>query len=543
MTAAGDLLERIREVSDECRARAHYAVGTDPRSPRYDADRQTFRGSLRAELKREAGRRARDVGKRTPGVKHVVRTTNLVTQFRANPARTVATVLIRQPLAYAKSLVFTVVTFLLLLAILWFGVLRPMLPEWAARGLEVGPRHYGELREFDDYLPPSTRLPGAPWHGIVPGSYAGCPGAVVQPVDEQTRPAGGVQAVAWAAGDAVRRVASWEPSTESIRGVLHTTARTAGQAWGTFRGALDGTTPEPTETVTAQPSAASRGTVTVVSAAVTAGTLTDAQVAELALAVGWPREEVLSGRVGARVWAESRGDPTARDYADGTHHGLLQLGTAEQVAHLEPGASAFDPRANLRAARRLWESRGWEPWRASDGASRGHLQTAALAAQQVTLPSADVCAIPASLQTAGEPGPWGGHANGRIPLSELAPLGSTYLRRDAATAFLAMSAAYQAEFGRPITLTDGYRDYAGQVSCRARKGNLCANPGTSNHGWALAVDLGGGVQEFGTPQHEWMQANGPAYGFHHPTWAQRGGSKPEPWHWEFGTPRAGTVSA
>ena len=62
---------------------------------------------------------------------------------------------------------------------------------------------------------------------------------------------------------------------------------------------------------------------------------------------------------------------------------------------------------------------------------------------------------------------------------------------------------------------------------------MCAVPGTSNHGWGLAVDLGGGVNRFGTAQHEWMRANGPGHGFVHPAWAQRGGSNPEAWHWEF----------
>jgi hypothetical protein len=30
-----------------------------------------------------------------------------------------------------------------------------------------------------------------------------------------------------------------------------------------------------------------------------------------------------------------------------------------------------------------------------------------------------------------------------------------------------------------------------------------------------------------------MQDKSLIYGFFHPSWAQQGGSKPEPWHWEF----------
>ena len=60
-------------------------------------------------------------------------------------------------------------------------------------------------------------------------------------------------------------------------------------------------------------------------------------------------------------------------------------------------------------------------------------------------------------------------------------------------------------------------------------------PGTSNHGWGQAVDLSGGIQSFGSAEFTWMQANAGKYGWKPPEWAQAGGSKPEPWHWEYGT--------
>jgi hypothetical protein len=36
-------------------------------------------------------------------------------------------------------------------------------------------------------------------------------------------------------------------------------------------------------------------------------------------------------------------------------------------------------------------------------------------------------------------------------------------------------------------------------------------------------------------QHDdaWLAANGRDYGWVNPPWAQPGGSRPEPWHWEF----------
>ena len=129
-----------------------------------------------------------------------------------------------------------------------------------------------------------------------------------------------------------------------------------------------------------------------------------------------------------------------------------------------------------------------------------------------------------------------GFANGQIPTEVLCPLWGTsgqVLRADAAAAFNALSRTYAETFRAPICVTDSYRDYGSQVAVRAAKPTLAAVPGTSNHGWGVAVDLCDGVQVFGSPQHEWLRLHAMAYGWFHPSWAQAGGSKPEPWHWEF----------
>ncbi|MBT0771974.1 M15 family metallopeptidase [Kineosporia sp. J2-2] len=129
------------------------------------------------------------------------------------------------------------------------------------------------------------------------------------------------------------------------------------------------------------------------------------------------------------------------------------------------------------------------------------------------------------------------YPNGNIPLAALCPLASApghYLRADAAHAFDRLSAAYAEHFGTPICVTDSYRDRATQVRLYATKPGLAARPGTSNHGWGTATDLCGGVQNFGTPEHEWLFANAPVFGWFHPAWAQPDGSRPEAWHWEFG---------
>ncbi len=129
-----------------------------------------------------------------------------------------------------------------------------------------------------------------------------------------------------------------------------------------------------------------------------------------------------------------------------------------------------------------------------------------------------------------------GYPNGQIPLEALCPLwGAEWqvARADAADAFGAMSKAYAAEFGRPICVTDSYRNLPMQVDLHARKPGMTAVPGTSNHGWGTAVDLCDGVERFGTPTFTWLQVNAPRFGWFHPSWAVAGGTRPEPWHWEF----------
>lgn len=135
---------------------------------------------------------------------------------------------------------------------------------------------------------------------------------------------------------------------------------------------------------------------------------------------------------------------------------------------------------------------------------------------------------------------WGGYANGQIPASALCPVPTApqlLLECHAAAAFDQMNTAFKAAIGQDIGITDGYRDYAGQVACQAEKGSLCAVPGTSNHGWAKAVDIGAccGVNSGSGPAFDWLTANAARFGWVHPAWAQADGSKPEPWHWEYGS--------
>jgi hypothetical protein len=84
------------------------------------------------------------------------------------------------------------------------------------------------------------------------------------------------------------------------------------------------------------------------------------------------------------------------------------------------------------------------------------------------------------------------YANGYIPTSALAsiPGSNAGLLKEAALAYTAMDAAtsvslaiYDGDVGRT------YRSLARQVLAKRLYGSNAATPGTSNHGWGLAVDL------------------------------------------------------
>ena len=125
---------------------------------------------------------------------------------------------------------------------------------------------------------------------------------------------------------------------------------------------------------------------------------------------------------------------------------------------------------------------------------------------------------------------WGGYTNGQIPKNAMVDIGGgKMLAPQAATDFQRM-VADAAAVGVDIGVTDAYRDLAGQMSVRARKGDKVqtAKPGTSKHGEATALDIKV------TPQVKaWLDKNAARYGFSNPSWAQKKGKSYEPWHWEY----------
>lgn len=131
------------------------------------------------------------------------------------------------------------------------------------------------------------------------------------------------------------------------------------------------------------------------------------------------------------------------------------------------------------------------------------------------------------LNAQGVPAELVAYGNGKVPSTALATLeGSRHqLWRPAATSFDALRAA-AARDGVTIGITDSYRTYASQVDLAERKGlysqgGLAAAPGTSMHGWGMAVDLGLDGKALA-----WMRSNAGAYGFVEDT-------PRESWHWGY----------
>ena len=131
------------------------------------------------------------------------------------------------------------------------------------------------------------------------------------------------------------------------------------------------------------------------------------------------------------------------------------------------------------------------------------------------------------LNANGVPTSLAGYGNGRIPENSLAPLtGSSERMWTPAAQHLNDLMADAKKAGVSISVTDGYRSYDDQVAVANEKGlytqgGLAAAPGTSEHGWGLAVDLG-----LDANSQAWMRQHAKEYGFVENV-------PREPWHWEF----------
>lgn len=155
---------------------------------------------------------------------------------------------------------------------------------------------------------------------------------------------------------------------------------------------------------------------------------------------------------------------------------------------------------------------------ASGTAASGSAGTPAATAAAATSTARNAEGVPVALA---------GYGNGKIPAEALHEVGGTGHRlwapaADALDALIADAA----RDGVTVGITDSYRSYEAQVDVAARKGlysqgGLAAVPGTSDHGWGMAVDL-----KLDDAAQSWMRANGGRYGFAEDT-------PREPWHWAY----------
>ena len=148
-------------------------------------------------------------------------------------------------------------------------------------------------------------------------------------------------------------------------------------------------------------------------------------------------------------------------------------------------------------------------------------------ADEVARTSPPAASTAARLNGDGVPTELAAYGNGKIPASALQEVGSTGHRlwAPAAQSLTRLISAAAAD-GVRVGISDSYRSYAGQVDVAQRKGlysqgGLAAVPGTSDHGWGMAVDL-----ELDKAAQAWMRAHGAEHGFVEDT-------PREPWHWAY----------
>ena len=151
--------------------------------------------------------------------------------------------------------------------------------------------------------------------------------------------------------------------------------------------------------------------------------------------------------------------------------------------------------------------------------------------------------------------------NGKLPEGALSPVPGKkdkygrdiMVLTEVADDLLALMSDFKDHFGFEMSVGSHYRTYEGQVATKKRwtkkgKPYYAATPGTSKHGWGLAIDIDTGYPTevknfkytkkkpnssgFSSEIYKWMFANAPKRGWHSPSWAQEGGKPAEPWHFE-----------
>ena len=131
-----------------------------------------------------------------------------------------------------------------------------------------------------------------------------------------------------------------------------------------------------------------------------------------------------------------------------------------------------------------------------------------------------------------------GTQNGRIPdelRCEIPWAAPETILCEALPSLERLNEMFRAEFGVQLEINDSYRSLESQQALRGRARRNAVRPGTSNHGWGLALDLGGEVKNYYTDEYQWMRDHAPALGWINPDYLKPESYQRvmEPWHWEY----------
>lgn len=150
------------------------------------------------------------------------------------------------------------------------------------------------------------------------------------------------------------------------------------------------------------------------------------------------------------------------------------------------------------------------------------------------------------------------YENGRVPLEKMKISQSldSFLSREDGSAYLVAQAAddldllmnkYEKEketTWNKIIFTDGYRSFQRQEAMKRKLSNA-PDPGESDHGWGIAVDLNFGFnpglkndisgrkEVYNSPEYQWLVENAPKFGWHNPYTIDNITKDKEWWHWMY----------
>lgn len=147
----------------------------------------------------------------------------------------------------------------------------------------------------------------------------------------------------------------------------------------------------------------------------------------------------------------------------------------------------------------------------------------------------------------------GKYPNGYIALEAMTAIenggnyrynGKYLLHPEAAIQYFKLKKQAKTE-GITWTITSAYRSVAHQQSLGT--GSTIAKPGSSPHGWGIAIDFSELYRQVGgsgnpainkagrekSSLYRWLSNNGPKYGWYNPARLADGGGVDEMWHWEY----------